>query len=66
MSPFPSPMSACFLSNIRCIGAATRGEGSPPNTILATFPNRVDPLSFFKGGGRGLTSSVYYRLKRYG
>jgi len=23
----------------------------PPNTILSTFPNRPDPLRFFKGWG---------------
>jgi len=35
----------------------------PPYAILVTFPNRSDPLSFLRGGGR-LMSSVYYRHKR--
>jgi len=34
------------------IGAAMEGGGRrpSPNAILATFPNRPDPLSFFKRG----------------
>jgi len=41
------------------------GEGGAmaPNAILATFPNRPDPLSFFKVGG--LTLSVCYMHKWY-
>jgi len=36
-----------------CLSGRRHGEGGrsplPPNAILATFPNRPDPLSFLRG-----------------
>jgi len=36
----------------------------PPNAILATFPNRPDPLSFLKGG-KGSDVISLLQAKRY-
>jgi len=49
-----------LIAKLLKLGDRHRRHHEGGGAILATFPNRPDPLSFFRGAG-DLTSSVYYK-----